>query len=166
MTSKSENKVEDPYKKIRSQIIGESHDPSQWNHIIDILTGQKYYAYIFHDRDMHDDGTPVDKHLHFVCEGRHNMYVWSELLSLPLNFIEWPKKSWRNCNRYLIHLDDPEKFLYNPSDVFTNKPIKFESYLQNNDEISPKVMFYDIAKIKQGRLSVPDFIDKYQFDIL
>lgn len=151
---------ENSNKRMQSRILGAIHDSSQWSQVISALSDCKYYAYIFHD---HDEGK--EKHLHFVAEDRHNLDVWSRLLGIPTHMIELPKKSWRGCNRYLIHKDDSEKFLYNPSDVITNKPIKFQSYLEDNSEVNPKIMFYDLAKIKQGRLSVPDFIDKYNFQI-
>lgn len=143
--------------KLITQVAGASHDPAQWPIIIKGLQDCKYFAYIYHD---HDDGK--EKHLHFVAEDRMSLKNWSFKLGLSEHMIEIVR-SFRSCNRYLIHQDDQEKFLYNPSDVITNKPIRYKSYLENNDEYSPKDLFNDLSKLRNGGISSKDFLEKYQF---
>lgn len=149
--------------KTRLQVLGSIQNPEQWLHIIDILKGEKYYAYIYHDNDKHDDGSPKVKHLHFVCEGRHTLKRWAELFDVPENMIEIPKVSWRSCNRYLIHLDDPDKAQYDISQVFTNRPLRFQSYLHDNQEINPVYLFSDMRNVYNGGITSQDFIDKYKY---
>lgn len=149
---------------IKTQVLGSIQKPEQWPRIIDILQECKYYAYIYHDSDIDDDTKKLKtKHLHFVCEGRHSLKRWAELFGIPENMVELPKVSFRSCNRYLIHLDDKSKFQYDKSQVFTNKPLRFESYLQDNKEITPTGLFSDMQKVYKGGITSKDFIEKYKF---
>ena len=145
--------------KIESKICGAIHDESQWAQIIEALSDCKYYAYIFHD---HDDGK--QKHLHFCAQDRHNIRVWSKLLGIPENMIEIAR-SFRSCNRYLIHLDDKDKFQYDRGDVVTNKPLLFSSYLEDNQELKPDDLFHDLQKLKRKIITQEDFVEKYKFFI-
>lgn len=145
--------------KLITQVCGAIHDSSQWVNIIKGLNECKYFAYIYHD---HDDGK--EKHLHFVAEDRHSLAAWSSLLGVPSHMIEI-SHHFRGANRYLIHLDNPEKFLYNKSDVFTNKPIRFESYLQDNQELNARNLLNDLAKLREGRITRDDFMAKYEYHL-
>lgn len=154
--------------KLITQVAGAVHNIDQFPTVIKGLGDCKYFAYIFHDKDVLDKNVGVANptykatHLHFVAEDRMSLKNWAFKLGLPENMIEIVR-SFRSCNRYLIHQDDTEKFLYNPSDVITNKPIRFKSYLENNDEYSPKDLFIDLSKLKNGGITAKDFLEKYQF---
>lgn len=143
--------------KLITQVSGAIHNKAQFPTIIQALEGCKYYAYIFHDKD---EGKDI--HLHFVAQDRHSLKKWASLFDIPENMIEIPR-NFRAVNRYLIHLDDSEKFLYNKSDVKTNRPTRFESYLSDNQEIDSRTLFDDLRKVREGRITHEDFIEKYKF---
>lgn len=143
--------------KIITQVLGSVNDASQFPALIEGLSGCQYYAYIYHDKD---DGKK--KHLHFVAQDRHSLKVWSDILCIPEHMIEICR-NFRSANRYLIHLDDSEKFLYNKSEVFTNRPIRFESYLQDNMELSPRALCDDMVKVREGIITRQDFLQKYEY---
>lgn len=145
--------------RLITQVCGAIHDSSQWQNLIKGLSECKYYAYIYHDSD---EGK--EKHLHFVAEDRHSLAAWSDLLGIPEHMIEITHH-FRGANRYLIHLDDKEKFLYNKSAVFTNKPLRFESYLEDNQELSARNLLNDLAKLREGGITRKDFIDKYEYHL-
>lgn len=146
------------------QISGAIHDSNQFPAIIECITGCKYYAYIFHDKDIDDDGNIKPRHIHFIAEDRHSLRVWSKLLGIPENMIEIPR-NFRAVNRYLIHKDDSGKYQYSSDDVITNLPIKFKAYLEDNREVSPKNLYLDLLKVKRHLISKEDFISKYEFFI-
>ena len=143
--------------KIITQVLGSVSDAAQFPTLIEGLTGCSYYAYIYHDKD---EGK--NRHLHFVAQDRHSLSQWSNILGIPENMICFVR-NFRSANRYLIHLDDTEKFLYNKSDVFTNKPIRFNSYLEDNSEVSPKALCDDLLKVREGVISRDDFLKKYEY---
>lgn len=145
--------------KLVTQVSGAIHDASQWGNLIKGLSECKYFAYIYHDRD---DGKA--KHLHFVAEDRHSLKQWSSLLCIPENMIEITHH-FRGANRYLIHLDDKEKFLYAVSDVISNKPIRFKSYLEDNQELSAKSLLNDLVKLREREITRADFISKYEYHL-
>lgn len=150
--------------KIIGQISGAIHNSEQFPAIIECITGCKYYAYIFHDKDIDDEGNLKSRHLHFVAQDRHSLKSWSQLLGIPENMIEIPR-NWRSVNRYLIHIDETDKFHYSSDDVVTNMPLRFNNYLENNIEVSPKNLYLDLMKVKRKLISKEDFIAKYEFFI-
>lgn len=135
------------------------HDKSQFNRIIELATGCKYYAYIYHD---HDENT--ERHLHVVCQDRHSLRTWAKYFELPENMIE-VVKNYRSINRYLIHKDNPEKYQYNPDDIVTNCPMRLKSYLDDNNEVNPRGLFDDLMRLKKHLITREEFIEKYQFFI-
>lgn len=143
--------------RLITQVSGAIHNKAQFPTIIHALEGCKYYAYIFHDKD---EGKDI--HLHFVAQDRHSLKMWSNLFDIPENMIEIPR-NFRSVNRYLIHLDDPEKFLYNKSDVITNRPTRFECYISDNIEINSRDLFVDLKKVREREITQEDFIEKYKF---
>lgn len=151
-------------KRVIADICGAVHNPEQFPTVIETCKGCDYYAYIFHDKDIDDNGNLKPIHLHFVCHGRHYLSQWAKLLGIPENMIEIVRNT-RGVNRYLIHLDDPEKYQYSPSDVITNKSVKFKMFLEDNQELKPIDLFNDLQRLKERRITKQDFINKYQFFI-
>lgn len=150
--------------KLITEISGSIHNEEQFPILIEGLKSCKYYAYIFHDSDLDDNGQLKSRHIHFVAQGRHSLKKWSKLLGIPDFMIELPN-NFRSCNRYLIHIDDPKKFQYDKSLVITNRPIRFECYLTDNSEVNPKELYRDLTYVKKGVLSSQDFLDKYAYYI-
>ena len=166
-----------------TQVLGNSFREDLWPPIITGLRECKYYAYIYHEHDVYSQsdiieakeqgrsesdikeiaskiGLPKPKHLHFVAEDRMSLKNWLKLLNLDYVKISY---AFRGANRYLLHLDDSEKFLYNKSDVVTNKPIRFTSYLEDNIELSPKNLCEDLSRLRKGDITRDDFLKKYEF---
>lgn len=151
-------------QRVEADISGAIHCPDQFISIIECLEGCDYYAYIYHDKDIDENGNLKPVHLHFVAHARHYLSRWSKLLGIPENMIEIPR-NFRSVNRYLIHADDPEKYQYSVSDVVTNKPFKFKMFLEDNQELKPSDLFNDLMRLKERRIAKEDFIAKYQFFI-
>lgn len=166
-----------------TQVFGSVQDTDQFERVIEGLSNCKFWAYIFHDKDVYtqDDidfytkknlpitfeiGDKKPVHLHFVAEDRMGIKNWANCLGIPANmicFTQEEKGGQRSAIRYLIHLDHKEKFLYNKELVHTNKPIKFESYLQDNQELSPIGLCNDLILVRDGVITRGDFLKKYEF---
>ena len=79
--------------------------------VLDKITGFKEYAYILHDCDIKDDGTPKKAHIH--CVIRQDSPVAKSAIASKLGiderFVEYAGK-WSTVVRYLVHVDDDEKY--------------------------------------------------------
>ena len=133
--------------------------PEHWDDIIHIgKSSYTWWAYIYHDCD------DTDKHLHILLydEGGTSLTSHCNRFSsvLPSNFIE---KVWspRAMARYLIHKDNPEKFQYDIKNVFTNSKDKLISFFKesNSDCVNE---YKDYCLVRQGEMSIEDFLDKYR----
>ena len=71
------------------------------------------WAYIIHDKDIDEDGEIKKEHLHFCgqCKTPRIRKSISKITGVPENFIE-RAKTWKGANRYLLHLDHPDKYQY------------------------------------------------------
>lgn len=144
------------------QVLGSVHNESQWEQVINALNDCRFFAYIYHDSDVDDMGLRKSKHLHFVAEDRHTLKNWAERFGIPENMFEFPR-SMRGSIRYLIHIDDKDKFQYRFEDIVTNRPIRLKSYFEDNLELNPSSLFFDLKRVQKGDITTKDFIEKYQY---
>lgn len=98
--------------------------PDNFEHMIacDVLDKNGYqYSAIVHDKDVQkDDPTqPVKTHWNVVlCFPRQrDLSVVARELGIEERWIE-PARNRVACERYLCHLDNPEKYQYDPADIF------------------------------------------------
>ena len=98
--------------------------PDNFDHQIafDILSRNGYqYSAILHDSDVQkDDPTkPVKEHFNIVlCFPRQrDLSVVAKELGIDERWLE-PARNRVACERYHCHLDDPEKFQYDPAKIF------------------------------------------------
>ena len=134
--------------------------PSHWDSIIDIARKHyEFFAYIFHDSD---EG--VDKHIHILCIDNGGTSLKSHCARfadvVPSNFVE-KVRSPRAMARYLIHMDQPEKFQYDRSLIVTNQPDRLAHFLSNHSyDIVQE--FNDFLKLYNGEVQISEFLDKYR----
>lgn len=114
----------------------------EWANFNDILAYIKKfnYAYIVHDKDVANQETGEIKkmHAHVVLKYRSRRTLSS--VKAEYKTIGVPDNLINTCNeramlRYLIHVDDLDKYQYQKSDVITNMQDVFEKALF--DEITP-----------------------------
>lgn len=78
------------------------------------------WAYILHDRDVNDDGSPKKPHIHWVGRGDpRSVSAVARFLGVRPNDVEIGK-SFTALVQYLIHQNDPEKAQYSPFEVSHN----------------------------------------------
>lgn len=85
----------------------------------------KRYAYILHDKDVKEDGTPIKPHYHVIVDvggdkGPFSLNALAKLLKLPLHRLELSKQPFKYRCAYLIHLFDVEKYHYSVDEVTAN----------------------------------------------
>lgn len=114
---------------------------SFFNNIVSHIVKEKY-AMILHDKDTNDDGTIKKPHVHVVVRYGGKRLITSVKNEYAKYGME--KRFVDTCNeramlRYLIHLDDPDKYQYSKTEVDTNMKQICESAW--NDEISSDEAF-------------------------
>lgn len=138
--------------------------PENFDKIIKVAkSSYKWYWYIFHDRDLDENGTIKKKHLHLVCFDSSPATISKavknfEGCTLP-NCVE-ACKSGRAMLRYLIHKDDPDKFQYESKDVQTNNIGQFLEAIGDFDNVSR--IWQDYELVRTAKISVGEFIEKYK----
>lgn len=84
------------------------------------------WAHIRHDFDVTSDGEVKKAHIHVVgrLDGPRSPATVANMLGVPAQFVACKKGyTFRKGVRYLVHLDDPDKFQYEASDIVTNVDI-------------------------------------------
>lgn len=92
------------------------------------------YAYILHDRDVKDDGTPKESHIHFLLVLRRSRRL-SDIQScmkktLDGNVMLQPCHSVSDSYGYLTHDNDDNKVQYDESDIVSSAD---KSYWKSDD---------------------------------
>lgn len=99
----------------------------------------KHYAYILHDSDVEQDGTPKAPHFHIILCLTNNVNLstctnwfkgYRDSKDQLVNTLVQPTNSVTGCYRYLTHKDDPEKFQYNECLITATDPSYFEDERQ------------------------------------
>lgn len=135
-------------------------DTPNINEIIDIVIQYPKYAFIIHDSDLLDDGTPKKDHYHFYIEfpNPRSFQSIANDLSIAVNFIEkvYDKSS---ILLYLTHKNRPEKFQYNITDITSNFDIQREIDSVVKSNLSD--IYKDFRLLRNGMINADTFIDKY-----
>lgn len=91
--------------------------------VLDIACNELFnkWCYITHNFDTKEDGTLKKEHIHLVGHTKSAKFLdqVAEKLGVPSQFIEYCKH-WKGACRYLIHIDDPDKFQYDAATVVAN----------------------------------------------
>lgn len=111
-------------------LIYEDSETYDWHEVLArVMEYSDQWAYIRHDKDIDSvqrDGVEVQEikkpHYH-VCMRFKTPRIRQTVannLGIEKNYIQRAVKGWKAVNRYLIHLDDDDKYQYPWYDVCTN----------------------------------------------
>ena len=108
----------------------------------------KAYAYIEHNCDLNEDGTPKDRHIHLLLKLVHQttsdgVRSWfrgfTDAESQPINTLAQCMHDSVGCYDYLTHNTDQSreegKYLYSESDIVSLNSEYFVSCSENDDNI-------------------------------
>lgn len=132
-----------------------------------------YYA-ILHDNDIDKDGVLKRPHYHIVCVFE-NVISRSRLLKVLSFVLEIPKEmisarptiSLVKELRYLIHLDNEDKYQYSRDLVFSDDKERYLSYIERKEYFSERTLIR-IARNCQSKLDFicyigMDFYEKHHY---
>lgn len=134
------------------RVFGASLKPAWTNEkIVDFLSKTKGDILVFiinHDKDINDNGEPIEKHTHIYLEysNPRKVSTISNLLEVESNFIEVVRNK-KGYLRYLTHKDETEKHIYKDSEVFTNSDIPYKDLVLGNSLTDKEIAEY----LVQGR---------------
>ena len=142
--------------------VGTTKSPADISIVKKNISEFFYYAYIMHKPDEDDDRL----HIHYIvqCNGTRTIKSVASTLGVSGQYIQVTKQP-RGANRYLIHLDDPEKEQYSESDVITSNKEFYHTFLTDNCRISAVDFYDDLKFLREGKISQKDFVKKYEFHI-
>ena len=85
-----------------------------------LLNGYKWAMSPLHDKDVNEDGTPKKPHWHLAVYFPNKAY-FQEVVDLAFSLSKMkyvqPIKNIQGMLRYFAHLDNPEKFQYDPKQI-------------------------------------------------
>lgn len=86
-----------------------------------LIKEQYDYACILHNKDVDENGAIKKPHFHFVIKTQSPCYIstLSNHIQLNENRIEWCR-NLTGAIRYLIHIDDPDKYQYSADEIEAN----------------------------------------------
>lgn len=154
---KQKKRVED---ETSSWFVGSTHSLEDLENIKKNISEFPYYWYILHD---HDEGSTL--HIHFVF----NLYG-SRTIKSVCKTLDCDVQNVQICStprgsiRYLVHLDDPDKFQYSISDIVTNDPDRLDLYFKSFN-FSSRDLFGDVRYVRAGKMSCFDFLEKYKGEL-
>lgn len=136
----------------------------------------KQYAFILHDKDILEDGTPKTPHLHAVC----NMNTTKQRIATILNdltkslnisafLVSIDKYSSFNSSiQYLIHKNNEEKHQYDIKDIVTNIPPQeldlFMKYDTQSEELTAERLI-DVVKKSNKRTDIMREVGLFNYRI-
>ena len=119
----------DERARVWTIIVYPESAPEKWKEIIN----DKHisWACILHDKDVNPDGSKKKPHYHVVLvfEGKKSfsqIKAIADELKAPI-----PQKveSLRGMMRYLIHMDNPEKYQYDKSSIIAHSGAEIDHYI-------------------------------------
>lgn len=135
-------------------------DTPNIEYVLETVVKYPKYAYILHNSDVLDDGTPKKNHYHFYVEfpNPRSFQSIANDLDIATNFIEkvYDKAS---ILLYLTHKNRPDKFQYDDSDIISNFDVSRE--IKSGNTASTSDMFRDFQLLRQGMMTASTFIEKY-----
>lgn len=136
--------------------------------ILDYIKNNFEYAYILHDKDIHENdvvnenGELIHKkgdikkpHYHVLITFKNPRYV--DKLKEELNLKHIESANFYAYSRYLIHLGYPQKFQYKRQDIITNIDLRIDNALKrdyNSDEQDARILLdFIFKKCNEGFLT-------------
>lgn len=125
-------------------------------------TQATHFAFIYHDKDLTDDGNLKEPHFHVLVHWDFQVAVYSlrKFFVEQQTFIQ-PVLNKRSSFAYLTHANSPEKAQYNDVDVVTND-YNFYTFTEAEKKENDNVTFLEDL----NRLSLRDMAIKYGRDFM
>lgn len=155
-------------KQVKQQVID---NLKEW-----LNKNTKQYAFILHDKDILEDGTPKTPHLHVVCNMNNSkqriatiLNDLTKTLDISAFLVTIDKYSSFNSSiQYLIHKNNEEKYQYDVKDIITNIPTQeldlFMKYETQSEELTAERLI-DVVKKAHKRTDIMREVGLFNYRI-
>lgn len=145
-----------PHVKVKSRTLAIVLYPESQQFAIDTIRSHYSHVGMLHDRDTDSNGELKKAHWHFVI--RFKQARWSSGVAAELG-IEDHFESVKNLDgalRYLLHIDDPDKFQYDANSASCSRDmmVVFNKALDNSISEDDRV------------LTIIEFIENYECSLV
>jgi PII-like signaling protein len=137
---------------LTGRVFGASLKPAwteeQINEFLNKTKGDIMVYLINHDKDFNEQGELAETHTHIYLEytNPRKITTVANLLEVETNFIEVIRNK-KGYLRYLTHMDEQDKYIYDASEVYTNHNQSYEMLVRGNSITDKEIAEYII----QGR---------------
>lgn len=154
-------KKKDTRARVWTVIVYPDSAPANWKQILD----SKHIPFVcspLHDKDVNPDGTIKKSHWHvvFIFSG---LKSYSQMLNLTKELnspIPQKVDSLKGMIRYLIHLDNPEKYQYRKQEIDVHGDIDILPYFESSGSRRNELMAM-VKYIKTNNITnIADFADQ------
>lgn len=115
------------------------------------------YAYIYHDKDVKEDGSLKEPHFHILVYRKAGFRLQSACRTFTQNTLIQPVRSRCHSYQYLVHKNDPDKAQYSASDIceyHANDKNTFAHTVTEQKEQTYSQMLDDLAQMSHRELAV------------
>lgn len=115
------------------------------------------YAYIYHDKDLKEDGSLKEPHFHILVYRKSGFRLQSACRTFTQNTLIQPIRSRVHSYQYLVHKNDPDKAQYSVSDIseyHSNDKNTFVHTVTEQKEQTYSQMLEDLAQMSHRELAV------------
>lgn len=136
------------------------------------LTEQcRNWAWIVHDRDVKEDGTPKEVHKHVVCtfERERSFGQVVQLFAMYAegqNTLVEPCQSLEASLEYLTHENDPQKWQYDRKEVIISSSAWYGKYIGAKERAEENEKFVNDLLAPSSRFSVVAMARTYGRDFM
>jgi quinol monooxygenase YgiN len=123
-------------------------DENKINEFLSKTKGDIIAFIINHDKDFDKNGELLETHTHIYLEytNPRKVSTVANLLEVETNFVEVIRNK-KGYLRYLTHMDEKEKHVYDASEVYTNSTQSYELTVRGNAMTDKEIAEW----IKQGK---------------
>lgn len=115
------------------------------------------YAYIYHDSDTKDDGSPKEPHFHILVYRKSGFRLTPAVRAFSQNTLIQPCRSRKLSYEYLTHKNDPDKHSYSTSSIHEFHRDGKDTFSQTVKESQMNAfsqMLDDITQLSRRELAV------------
>ena len=135
--------------------------PANWTDILDDLH-LEWVQSPLHDKDVNATGEPKKSHYHllFLFAGVKSFEQIKEITDLLNAPIPQVCHNSRSLVRYMIHLDNPDKYQYNKSDIISHGGVEIDEFLRPTSSIRYEIIKDMISFVqREGITEYQDLVD-------
>lgn len=147
-------KKKDTRARTWSFVVYPESAPKNWRDIVD----SNHIAWVespLHDKDKNPDGTTKKPHWHIMLlfDGKKSYDQIKEIADSVNSPMPQRVKSPKGLVRYMIHMDNPEKYQYKREDIIAHGGADVDAYFELSASSKDAILWEMIAYIRENKVT-------------